>query len=212
MLNWTEGTPIGSLVGDFFSNKVAIFFLNKTFEFSNLECTMFSPINSPFVILSTVSLWTEEADLLHVAIDWAAYAWPLVSVTDWTAAIVCGEVAPLSPSSAVSHALSQSAGELEILQLGTLCTYIHSNYALTGRKLGKGMEIYVCRLTVISTFKIITLKIHRQHSTAVDRVEYRRCLSFLNRDRLSISVPLTFIFQKVSIHHSQSWCNYLFSI
>ena len=96
---------------------------------------MFSPRNSPFVILSTVSLWTEEADLLHVATDWAAYAWPLVSATkefkkglfkllgatDWTAAIVCGEGAPLSPSSA-SRALLQNAEELEILQLGTLCT------------------------------------------------------------------------------------------
>ena len=86
---------------------------------------MFSPINKPFVILSTVSLWTEEADLLHVTIGWAVYAWPLVSVTDWTAAIVCGEVAPLSPSSAASQALPQSAGELEILQFGTLWTYIH---------------------------------------------------------------------------------------
>ena len=81
------------------------------------------------MILSTVSLWTEEADVLHVAIGWAVYAWPLVSATGWTATIVCGEVAPLSPASAASQALPQSVGELEILQLGTLCTYIHSTYA-----------------------------------------------------------------------------------
>ena len=41
---------------------------------------------------------------------WAVYVWPVVSATGWTAAIVCGEVAPLSPSSAASHALPQSAG------------------------------------------------------------------------------------------------------